>query len=177
MSEKIFSKDELIPPIWMDGAFFTVALKAYLSDPNVQVNDFTITPGTKPGEHYGSVMFKVTINFLTQNHDTTLKVVVKAIPEVEGHKKEFLEASSTFQNEAKLYSKILPEMQKLEDFLAPKLIYQNMNWPVIILEDISPGGYKTLDDVTSDWNQIQLAIKKLAQFHALSICLDEQNVS
>lgn len=184
MSEQ-FSNEELIPPPWLDTAFFARALRSYKRDASITVKDVTISPGTEPGEHFSSIMFRATVVYCSANTgvDDTMKVILKTIALVEGQKVEdAIQNSPLFKNESKIYSLVLPEMEKALRMIgdtttfAPQLIYQNIHSepsPVIVLKDITPDGFKVSDNYVSDWNVAKLLIKKMAKFHAVSMYLNE----
>lgn len=185
-----FSKDALVPPEWLDKHFFERAIRSFKRDASIKVKHFDIKPGTKPGENFVSTVFKVTINYtsnqLINGEDATIKVILKITPQEEGFKKELLKANqSAFKTEAKMYTKILPEMERIlrvagdPTVFAPTLVYQNLYsepTPVIMLEDISPDGFRTYEDGIKNWEQVQVIVRKVAKFHALSIYL-HHNVS
>lgn len=80
-----------------------------------QVVDFTIRPGTKPGDHFASVMFGADIKYTTpkKNEFSELSVIMKTLPSIEGIKKEFLAEGAIFITEIKLYTKVLRQMERI----------------------------------------------------------------
>jgi len=182
-----FSKDELVMPEWLDKEFFQRALRSFKRDASIKVKSFESFPGSKPGEHFASIMFKVTINYTSSNtqngEDSSIKVILKTTPQEEGFKKELLKDNDeAFITEAKMYTTVLPEIERIlriagdSTVFNPTLVYQNMHSehaPVIVFEDISPDGFKTFDDGISNWEQVQLIVQKLAKFHATSMYIHE----
>lgn len=111
-----FNKDELVPPDWLKEDFFQTVLRSYNKDETVIVKSSIITPGTKPGEHFASIMFKAKVTYdSTKNNlsNEIIQLILKTIPIADGVKMELLKKSSAFPTEMKMYCEIIPEMERL----------------------------------------------------------------
>ena len=119
--------DELVPPPWMDKTFFERVIRHHEKDAKTEVKDFVITPGSKMGEHFASIMFRCVLNFSSKfNKSGNISLIVKAMPHEEGMKKDLLEEAPLFKTEMAMYGDVLPEMENLwksagdDSKLAPK---------------------------------------------------------
>ena len=111
-----FNKDELVPPAWLKEDFFQTALRSYHQDESIIVKSSIITPGTKPGEHFASIMFKAKVTYdSTKNNlsDEVIHLILKTVPILEGIKMDLFKNSSAFPTEMKMYSEIIPKMERL----------------------------------------------------------------
>lgn len=108
-----YSVDELVAPEWMNGSFFEKAMQLAENDKTITVTGVKVRPGTKPGDHFASIMFKVTIDYKSKNNDhATKKVVIKTAPIVEGMKMDMMKDVPLFETEIRMYTKTLPEMER-----------------------------------------------------------------
>lgn len=116
-----FSK---ITPKWMDKSFYEKVVKHMEKDQNAQVHRFSVTPGAKPGDHFASSIFRVSITFqskFTENTSKVVSVIVKTqIIQPLETLADFLHESPLFKNEMEMYGKILPAVQSLWDSVGEK---------------------------------------------------------
>lgn len=76
--------------------------------------NYEIVPGSSAGDHYASVMFKIIVSYGSKGKIVTeRRFILKTVPEAEGDKKNFLEMMPVFINEIRMYSTILPAMEKI----------------------------------------------------------------
>lgn len=123
-----FNSDELNPPEWMNQSFFVTVLKSFESDKNnITVNNVNLAPATKNGDHYASVMFRAKVTYSTSTKkNEVISLIVKTMPVEDGQKKELLGDTPLFDTEIKMYSEVLPEMERLlkqageETIISPK---------------------------------------------------------
>lgn len=111
-----YSKDELTWPEWVDSKFFTKVIRSYKHDESLELKSFNITPGSAPGEHFASVMYRITVVFASKKYRTDseeIKLIMKLMPYQEGFKKEVLKDSPLFKNEIRMYASVLPEMERI----------------------------------------------------------------
>uniref|UniRef100_A0A336M155 CSON009898 protein n=1 Tax=Culicoides sonorensis TaxID=179676 RepID=A0A336M155_CULSO len=177
-----YNSDELNPPEWLNADFFKTALKAFKKSDSVVVKNLILKPGTKPGEHYASVMFRAEVTY-TLNHcketPSTIQLILKTMPTEEGAKMELLKETTAFKTEMRMYKEILPEMQQIlaqindNTIIAPTLVYQsNFPAPVIVFIDESPNGFVSYTEPLN-LEQIQVVIERIAKFHACSVYMNE----
>lgn len=108
-----YSKDELIAPEWLTKDFLERVLRHYKDVEVVKVNEFHISPGTSPGEHFASIMFKIDVKYESKGIPERLNFIMKTVPVEEGVKKEFLKDSTAFPTEIRMYEEILPKMKDI----------------------------------------------------------------
>lgn len=79
-----------------------------------QLINYDIKPGSKAGDHYASIMFKITASYGSRGQIIAdRRFIFKTVPEAEGLKKEWLENSPAFKNEILMYTKTLPAMESI----------------------------------------------------------------
>ncbi|KAL9698137.1 hypothetical protein quinque_001578 [Culex quinquefasciatus] len=126
-----YNKDEMNAPKWMDGAFFEKVLQQSENDDSVKVTEFTTAPGSKPGDHFASIIFRAVVKFVGQGKSKDISLIVKTLPELEGIKKDLLEDGRLFETEATMYKTVLPEVHKMlravgdDTVLGPRLHYSS----------------------------------------------------
>uniref|UniRef100_A0A1L8DYJ0 Putative ecdysteroid kinase n=1 Tax=Nyssomyia neivai TaxID=330878 RepID=A0A1L8DYJ0_9DIPT len=178
-----YNKDELTPPDFLNEEYFRKVLQKDENDEALTITDFKMIPGTKPGDHFASIMFKAIISYTTKGRKVLERsLVVKTMPIEDGLKKDLLNEMPIFEREIKMYTKVLPEMKRIMesigDFenIAPRLIYHNAEPPVVIFEDISKAGFSMHADLFNFENTVKI-LKKLAKFHALSFYINDNKYS
>lgn len=180
MGDHEYSSDELNPPEWLNKEFFQNALQKFKKDETISINDLVIRPGTKPGEHYSSIMFRVEVNYVSKTSEkNVIQLILKTVPIEEGHKMDLLKESTLFKTEMRVYEEILPEMQRLlasindPSKIAPTLVYQSNNpAPVIIFIDEGPNGFESYKKPLT-YEQVQVLIERIAKFHACSVYMND----
>uniref|UniRef100_A0A1L8DYM0 Putative ecdysteroid kinase n=1 Tax=Nyssomyia neivai TaxID=330878 RepID=A0A1L8DYM0_9DIPT len=174
-----FSKDELTPPDFLNQQLFLDILRDVENDKALMINEFAIIPGTKPGDHFASIMFKAIITYSTRGKKVSSRsFVIKTMPVEEGFKKEMFIDSPIFDREIQMYTKVLPEMKRIMESIGdyeeivPKLIYYSKEPVIIVFEDITQFGYEMHQGFLDFDNTAKIA-KKLAKFHALSFYMHD----
>ncbi|EDS35006.1 conserved hypothetical protein [Culex quinquefasciatus] len=175
-----FNKDEMNAPKWMDGAFFEKVLRRSEADDSVTVAEFQTTPGSRPGDHFASIIFRAAVSFVSFGEKKEISLIVKTMPELEGLKKDVLKDGKLFETETIMYEAILPEMHKLlrqagdDTKLGPRLLYssQDPTW-VMVLEDLSKQNY-VMKDTQLNLQESKILYAKLGRWHAASLCLSEK---
>uniref|UniRef100_A0A336M177 CSON009903 protein n=1 Tax=Culicoides sonorensis TaxID=179676 RepID=A0A336M177_CULSO len=180
-----FNNDELVPPPWMTENFFAIALGKFEHDPKLKINSIEIKPATLVGDHFASIMFRVTAEYDIPKYkkfNEKRVMIVKTVPFGDGNKAEMLKNSPIFKTESKMYAQVLPEMERLLHAagdnikLCPKLIYQSYEpAPIIILEDISVDGYEMSGKPVDYETGLKIA-STLAKFHATSMYINEKDM-
>ncbi|XP_055902753.1 uncharacterized protein LOC129938938 [Eupeodes corollae] len=170
------SKYELESPKWLNEDFFDMVLRKFLKDDTIKVKSLSIAPATIINDHYGSTMFRTTIDYSdSKNNNFTIPYIVKTATEVESVKKDILSDSFVFKTETRMYSETIPKIEMIlrkygdDTTIGPKLVYSAMTpHEVIILEDLKTQGFFALDDDYPNIEQIKRAISKIAKWHAVS---------
>ncbi|XP_062551178.1 uncharacterized protein LOC134216255 [Armigeres subalbatus] len=174
-----FNKDEMHAPQWMDDAFFEKVLKHSENDSDLSVSDSKLIPGTKPGDHFASVIFRAKVTFNSRGENCEISLVIKTIPAQEGIKKDLLKGGEIFGTETIMYQTVIPEMVRLlrsvgdNTEFGPRLLYSSNDpfW-VMVFEDITKRDYQM------KYHQLNLVdakivYTKLARWHAASIVLSD----
>ncbi|XP_063707881.1 uncharacterized protein LOC134836624 [Culicoides brevitarsis] len=178
-----YSSDELVAPDWLDASFFQKVVREFNKDTSIVVKNIATRPGTKPGEHYASVMYRTEVTFdCAASKNNVIKLILKTMPFEEGHKKQFLQETTAFKTEMRMYGEVLPEMQRLlrsindQTVIAPTLVYKsNEPAPVIVFIDEGPNGFKPYESALTH-AQAQVVIDRIAKFHACSVKMNENGI-
>ncbi|XP_060649105.1 uncharacterized protein LOC132786566 [Drosophila nasuta] len=173
-----YNADELVAPEWLNEHFFKDVLTHDHNDPNVKVIDFKISPATAKGDHYASIMFRAEIEYSIGDEKLSKPIIIKTMPEQEGHKKEFLGEAKFFPTEIAMYTEVLPKLEAIlreagdETSLCAKCIYHTLEpRQVMVFEDLVPQGYSVVRKRVANLEEIKAAIAKLAKWHAVSFKL------
>lgn len=132
------------------------------------------------GTNYGCDMLRIKIKAVLHSGDLVNKsVIYKKMPETAARQKLI---KGTNVKESKMYTEILPEMERIrqqtsigvERFSA--ICYGvKRGHRGLLLEDLTSAGYKLADRLSGlDCQHAEVAIKGLAEFHALTLILIEQ---
>ncbi|KAH8412291.1 hypothetical protein KR009_001017 [Drosophila setifemur] len=177
-----FNADELQPPSWLNAEFIAEVLRKNENAPELEVIDLKITPASAKGDHYASIMFRTTAEYTTSSGKFSKSLIVKSTPEEEGHKKEMLKDSFLFSTEIGMYSKVLPEFERLlrqagdDTKLFVPCIYHSLEpRQILVFEDLVPQGYSVIRDRPITLEELKSVYTKLGKMHALSMkLLNEQ---
>uniref|UniRef100_A0A1B0C983 Putative ecdysteroid kinase n=1 Tax=Lutzomyia longipalpis TaxID=7200 RepID=A0A1B0C983_LUTLO len=158
-----YNKDEVTPPSFLNHDFFVMVLSKAENDKDLTITELEMKPGTKPGDHFASIMFKAIVSYKTRGTEVLGRsLVVKTVPIEEGLKKDFLTEMPIFTRETDMYTKVLPEMKRImesigdDEELAPRLIYHSSDPVVLIFEDISKFGYEMQYDFYNFENTMKI---------------------
>jgi len=171
-----YNEDEMEAPEWMDSLFLTKVLGHCERSSNVVVESFKISPASVKGDHYASVMFRAHVEYSIEKGALKEKsLIIKTMPD-EGKKKELLEESKIFETEIGMYSKVLPDIQRiLRDAgdeiqqLGAPCIYHSLNpRKIIVFEDLVPEGYAVMRNRSITLEEAKAAYSKLAKMQAVS---------
>lgn len=162
-------------PSWMDKTFFENILKKHTNNACTSLNKIHFEAASKPGDGFASTIFRVICK-----SDKDYSFVVKMAPIEEGFKKQLLIQEMAFSVEIQMYNELLPKMDKLlSDVLGkniqigPKLIYHTLKpSPMMVLEDLIAHGCERSKS-TFGFEESTMVIKRLAQFHASSVFINE----
>lgn len=172
-----YNDDELVPPEWLDKVFITEALRDYQAEPALKVIGVIFSPATAKGDHYASIMFRAKVRYTTpRDGELTTSLIIKTMPEAEGHKKDMIAGSPIFETEVGMYIKVLPELERIlrqagdRTKLYVDCIYHSMEpHQVLIFKDLVDMGYFVPRDRGVTETEIRRAYFKLAKWHAASL--------
>lgn len=109
-----FNADELQTPEWMNTDFFLKVLKnCEQKTSKIEIVNVSISPASMKGDHYASVIFRALLEFQVNGVRKTKSVILKTMPESDGHKKEMLGKTDIFEKEINMYTKVLPRFEKI----------------------------------------------------------------
>lgn len=137
------------------------------------VHDWDIKASiSKPGAYFSSGVFRLTVNYDNDNNPSRKSFFLK-IPQYSTMYEINLERGF-YIKELLMYTKILPEMYKLNDeHFAAKYYFADVNHS-LILADLSKLGFKTCDRADLlDFEHTLQALRVLAKFHASSVKLNQ----
>ncbi|KAH8312779.1 hypothetical protein KR044_012886 [Drosophila immigrans] len=170
-----YNADELEAPEWLNAQYFEEVIRQYENEPEVKVTEVKMSPASAKGDHYASVMFRGNISYTTQKGKFAKSLIIKTMPEAEGHKKEMLGDSHLFETEIGMYTKVLPEFEEIlrkvgdETRLCVQCVYHSLEpRQVMIFEDLVPQGYTVMRDRDATVEELKAVFSKLAKLHAVS---------
>ncbi|XP_037721290.1 uncharacterized protein LOC119554447 [Drosophila subpulchrella] len=170
-----FNADELQPPSWLNTRFIGGILSAY-EKIDLNVTDLQISPATAQGDHYASVMFRTKVEYTTAKGKFSKPLIIKTMPEQEGHKKDMLAESHLFETEIGMYCHALPEFERIlqeagdnTKLFVPCIYHSLRPRQVMIFEDLVPQGYTVIRNSPPSEGDLKLAFNKLAKWHAVSM--------
>ncbi|SPP84320.1 uncharacterized protein LOC117585912 isoform X1 [Drosophila guanche] len=177
-----FNADELEPPQWLNATYLETILITYESAPELKVTDLKISPASAQGDHYASVMFRTTVEYTTGKGTFNKPLIVKTMPEQDGHKKDMLSDSHLFDTEIGMYSKVLPEFERIlkqagdDTKLYAACIFHSMEpRQVMIFEDLVPQGYIVVRGRSVREEELCASLSKLAKWNAVSMKFNNEN--
>ncbi|XP_017007975.2 uncharacterized protein [Drosophila takahashii] len=176
MAEESFNADELNPPEWLNVQFITKVLSGYEKAADLEVTNLSFTPASAKGDHYASIMFRAKVDYKTQKGTFFKSLIIKTMPVEEGVKKDMFADSPLFITEIGMYSKVLPEWERIlrgvndTSKLYVDCIYHSLDpYQIIIFEDLVEMGYEVVRDRFLTQEEICSAYSKLAKIHAISM--------
>ncbi|EDV53685.1 uncharacterized protein LOC6554990 [Drosophila erecta] len=177
-----FNDDELVPPEWLNSEFIARVLEAHDSEAVVRVTDLSFCPASAKGDHYASIMFRARVKYTNRKGEFQKSLIIKTMPEAEGHKKDMLGGSPIFETEMGLYTKVLPEFERIlrqigdSTKLHVNCIYHSLvPHQVLIFEDLVEMGYLVLRDRDATLDEIRRVYFKLAKWHAASLKVQSEH--
>lgn len=192
------------PPQWLTKAYIEKALKDSEKDPSLkvrsiihllcdqlwnniddktisyQLSDYRIVAATKPGDNFASVALRLRASYHTKGKDISKSFIIKVEHYEEGFKKEAMADAVLFETEIAMYTKTIPEMQRLirevdaDEIIAPPISYSNLKpYKIVFIDDISPEFI--MSEKPLDFEESLLVFEKIASFHALSFFMGEDH--
>ncbi|EDW66727.1 uncharacterized protein [Drosophila virilis] len=169
-----YNSDELNAPQWLNTEFIREILVKHLKAPELKVVDVKFSPASSKGDHYASLMFRAYVEYETQKGHSTISLVIKTMPEQDGHKKELLGESHIFETEIAMYTKVLPKFEKVlrevgdMTRLCATCIYHSLKpRQVMVFEDLLTQGYAVIRR-SANIEELRAALETLAKWHAVS---------
>jgi len=173
-----FNADELEAPVWLNAQFFAEVLSRHEKAPELKVIEVKMSPASAKGDHYASIMFRGNITYTISKGKFSKSLIIKTMPEEDGHKKEMLGDSNVFETEIGMYTKVLPKFEEIlrkagddTKLYVPCLYHSLKPRQVMIFEDLVPQGYSVIRDRELTKEEMQIALTKLAKWQAVSFHL------
>ncbi|SPP84313.1 Hypothetical predicted protein [Drosophila guanche] len=177
-----FNTDELVAPEWLNVEFITKVLSEHEQAVELKVTDMRFSPASAKGDHSASIMFRAKVEYTTRKGASTKSLIIKTMPEQEGHKKEMLNESPIFKTETGMYSTVLPEFERIlreagdYDKLYVDCIYHSLKpRQVMIFEDLVEMGYLVIRDREVSLEEVRSVYSKLAKFHVASMKVQQEH--
>ncbi|XP_054746476.1 uncharacterized protein LOC129251129 [Anastrepha obliqua] len=179
-----FNNDELQPPEWLNDEFFLKVL--YNCEDTAKANGLQliqtkISPASQKGDHYASIMFRAALDYRLNDVVKSRSLIIKTMPELEGHKKEMVSESHIFETEIGMYAEVLPRLERIlreagdDTVLKAACLYHSLSpKKVIVFEDIVPLGYEVIRGRFVNIDELKLAYAKLAKLHATSYKINKE---
>lgn len=144
------------------------------------MQDYLIVSATKPGENFASIALRLKATYTSRAKEHTKSFIVKVEPYEEGFRKDVLLQRPLFESEISMYTKTLPEMQRLleeiypGEKLAPSAPYSSLKPnKIIFISDISPEF--VMSEEMMDYDLSLEVFSKMAKYHAASVVLGEEH--
>lgn len=104
------SQTDFQHPEWLNKTFFEKVLKNYIKNDEVEVKEFAIQSGSKPGESFASDLLRASINYTTVTETKSISVIVKTMPSSEDGD---IDGKRLFMTEMKMYGDTLIDINRL----------------------------------------------------------------
>ncbi|XP_065203576.1 uncharacterized protein LOC135833741 [Planococcus citri] len=159
----------------IDNGFIQSIFQAEKDKKNIKLVDYTVSRKAVGDDN--NVSSEVSRLYVNYEKDGKLikKTYFMKIPSL-SPLYSILKRIGIYEKECHMYTTILPEMRRLvqnEDILSPKC-YVSSDSTILILEDLRESGYKMINRrAQMDFEHASAAIRTLAEFHALSLKLNE----
>ncbi|KAH8311717.1 hypothetical protein KR044_007663 [Drosophila immigrans] len=182
MSKQIVNEFH-VAPVWLTRDYVEQKLRLHLKDATLKLNELQIHPATANGENYSSVMTRINIEYtdktVNNKKDTYLVKTTFADQDPTAY---MLEPYGIYVREMDMYEEVLPKMAEiLQQGLGDhkQLFAATMNVDrerkSIIFQDMSLQNFFVADRIKQlDREHAELALEKLALFHAASSVLNER---
>ncbi|XP_017151638.2 uncharacterized protein LOC108161799 [Drosophila miranda] len=141
------------------------------SHPGFDIVSYQLKPTSEaPAGYLGSHFYlQVTVQLHNAEAALKLRFFVKAAPEGNASRMEYLEDFGVFEKEIAVYKNVLPELEMACAQVAPRCYYADKN--LLVFENLADQGYRmgTGRDGLMNYEQLHCCLKTLAAMHAGSI--------
>ncbi|XP_063224966.1 uncharacterized protein LOC134532477 [Bacillus rossius redtenbacheri] len=170
---------DMFIPKWLDEQFIERSLQEGEDNTKIQVRRISVRPATSVGDNYCSDMFRVTVVYgVSSDLDSEARersLIVKALPEAESIN-SFLKETDAFTTETDVLRRVIPEFRRLLGravTLAPRCYwFADKPHQKLVMEDLCESGFQMVQRTLGlDLDHCELAVTRLAMFHAASFAL------
>ncbi|XP_017048411.1 uncharacterized protein LOC108093018 [Drosophila ficusphila] len=171
------------PPLYLTPQFFRRSLEHGLQQLDLQVLAVQLTNLTRGGENYCSNIYRAHVRYRSAG-DRVLEasLIVKSMPD---EKQAILARLHIYNKETIFYTSIKPKLEALmwqvHDVSSPWTLaakhYYSTTQPeqTIIFEDLCSDGYQLkCRQLGLDFDHASLAMRKMAEYHALTMMMAER---
>ncbi|XP_015119854.1 uncharacterized protein LOC107043063 [Diachasma alloeum] len=166
--------------------FFQKILHRGLQDQTIQdVMLVEKKPAVNKGENYLSELTRFTLKYrcnVPKGHsgekvDRVVHLIIKEEPNVSPETLELIRKTNIFNTERVMLEEVVPRIEELIGRrLGPKVYYSSIDPQIIVMEDLVACGFKNKNrKVGLNEEQAFLVLEYMADFHAASILLDQQD--
>lgn len=175
------TEEEEYDSSWVNVEFFEPRLRKYYRDPLLKVKSVEVKPASGKGDGYGGIMLRATVTYSTnESKEIQCPYIVKTIVwnELTARTQK---TYSIMEKEMDMYKNVLPKIKDLLESIGedgdifPDTVSVDADLDVIIMEDLNVKKYVMKDRLKGlDREHLLLFLKRLAQIHAASAVLQEQ---
>ncbi|XP_047002897.1 uncharacterized protein LOC124620274 [Schistocerca americana] len=175
-------------PAWLDKQFAETSLKESDASRDLKVTSVAVHRATATGDNYLSDVYRMTVKLEcdASPHGSSLSLIIKCLPTREAMQKMAQEMQA-FEKETRMFCDTIPAMSQILEKAAPGKCTQlsakcfaSGRQPVsyLVLEDLKARGFSLAKRCSGlDLAHSKLVVRKLAEFHAASVKLFEQDPS
>ena len=166
----------------LDKNFFVDVLRQGLDNDTItNVTIISQHPAVEMGANFLSELWRFVIGYAYEEQEKgifvkkDISLIVKLEPN-EGPAVDLIKDQKIFNTEQNIFKHILPEIEKIVGKrFGPKCFYASQSMNVIVLEDLTPLGYKPKDrQLGISMSYMLKVLDTIAEFHAGSVCQYEQ---
>lgn len=173
-------------PSWLDKDFAENSLKGSTTSHDFNIVSVDVQRATAPGDNYVSEIYRMSVELQhkTKQYRKSVSLIIKCLPDSEVMKK-LAQEMQVFEQEILMFCETIPAMSQILDNAAPGKYTQlaakcfaSGDDPItyVVLEDLKARGFTLASRSRGlDLAHARLVVRKLAEFHASSVGLYEQN--
>ncbi|PSN46877.1 hypothetical protein C0J52_19077, partial [Blattella germanica] len=169
-------------PKWITDELLEKILNSKGKD-KIIIQSSEVKGATKPGDNYGSNMYRASMQITRNGHHETISLVIKA-ELINTEMSKFMNEIDVFDKEITMFDVVIPTLRKMLEDAAPgkyplygaKCFYTHHGSPVSFLafEDLKAQGYTlALHTDGLDMNHCLLTLRTLATYHAAGVVMQK----
>ncbi|PSN46873.1 hypothetical protein C0J52_19078 [Blattella germanica] len=169
-------------PDWITDELLGKILNAK-GEGKITVQSSEVTAATKPGDNYGSNMYRASMQITRNGHHETISLVIKA-ELINTEISKMTTEVGAFDKEITMFDVVIPTLRKILEDAAPgkyplyaaKCFYTHHGTPVSFLafEDLKAVGYSlALHSDGLDMKHCLLTLRTLAAYHAAGVVMEK----
>ncbi|XP_049834458.1 uncharacterized protein LOC126278399 [Schistocerca gregaria] len=175
-------------PAWLDKKFAETSLKESDASRDLKVASVAVQRAVATGDNYLSDVYRMTVELEhdASPHGSSRSLIIKCLPAGEVMRK-LVQEIQAFEHETRMFCETIPAMSHILEKAAPGKYTQlsakcfaSGKQPVsyLVLEDLKDRGFSLAKRCSGlDLAHSKLVVRKLAEFHAASVKLFDQDPS